>query len=30
MGDKSELISVDISYDVDDSIFEIPSDFQEG
>lgn len=30
MGDKSELISVDISYDVDDSVFEIPSDFQEG
>ena len=30
MGDKSELISVDVSYDVDDNIFEIPSDFQEG
>ena len=30
MGDKSELISVDVSYNVDDSIFEIPSDFQEG
>ena len=30
MGDKSELISVDVSYDVNDSIFEIPSDFQEG
>ena len=30
MGDKSELISVDISYDVNDSVFEIPSDFQEG
>ena len=30
MGDKSELISVDISYDVNDSVFKIPSDFQEG
>lgn len=30
MGDKSELISVDVSYNVDDSIFEIPSDFQDG
>lgn len=30
MGDKSELISVDVSYDVDNSVFEIPSDFQEG
>lgn len=30
MGDKSELISVDISYDVDDNVFQIPSDFQEG
>lgn len=30
MGDKSELISVDVSYDVDDSVFEIPSDFQQG
>ena len=30
MGDKSELISVDVSYDADDNIFEIPSDFQEG
>lgn len=29
-GDKSELISVNISYDVDDSVFDIPSDFQEG
>lgn len=30
MEDKSELIRVDVSYDVDDNIFEIPSDFQEG
>ena len=29
MEDKSELISVDVSYDVNDNIFEIPSDFQE-
>ena len=29
-GDKSEIISVNISYDVDDSVFDIPSDFQEG
>ncbi len=30
MGDKSELIRVDVSYVVNDSAFEIPSDFQEG
>ena len=30
IGDKSELISVDVSYEVDDNIFEIPSDFQKG
>lgn len=30
MGDKSELISVNVSYNVDDGVFEIPSDFQEG
>ena len=29
MGDTSELISVNVSYDVTDDIFEIPSDFQE-
>ena len=28
MGDTSELISVNVSYDVTDDIFEIPSDFQ--
>ena len=30
MEDKSELIRVEVSYDVDDTIFEIPSDFEEG
>ncbi len=30
IGDTSELIRVDVSYDVDDNTFEIPSDFQEG
>ena len=30
MGDKSELIRVNVSYDADDNIFEIPSDFKEG
>ena len=30
MEDKSELIRVEVSYDVDDNIFEIPSDFQQG
>ncbi len=30
MEDKSELIHIDISYGVDDNIFEIPSDFQQG
>ncbi len=30
MEDESELITVNVSYDVDDSIFEIPSDFQQG
>ena len=29
-GDKSELIQVDVSYHIDNQIFEIPSDFQEG
>lgn len=29
MGDVSELISVNVSYDVTDDMFEIPSDFQE-
>ena len=29
MGDTSELISVNVSYDVTDDMFEIPSDFQE-
>lgn len=30
MEDQSELIRVEVSYDVDDTIFEIPSDFEEG
>lgn len=30
MEDESELIRVEVSYDVDDTIFEIPSDFEEG
>ena len=30
MEDTSELIRVDVSYDVSDNIFEIPSEFQEG
>lgn len=30
MGDKTELISVEVFYDVVDNIFEIPSDFQKG
>ena len=30
IGDTSELIRVDVSYDVDDNTFEIPLDFQEG
>lgn len=30
MGEKSELIQVDVSYNVDDDIFEIPENFQEG
>ena len=30
MENKSELIRVDVSYDVNDNIFEIPSEFQEG
>ena len=30
IGDKSELISVNVSYEIDDNIFEIPSDFQKG
>ncbi len=30
MGEESELVQVDTSYQVDDSIFEIPADFEEG
>ena len=30
MGEKSEQIQVDVSYNVDNSLFEIPADFQEG
>ena len=30
MGEKSELLQVDVSYKVNDSIFEIPANFQEG
>ena len=30
INDKSELISVDVSYKANDDVFEIPSDFQEG
>lgn len=30
MEDESELIRVEVSYNVDDTIFEIPSDFEEG
>ncbi len=30
MGEKSELLQVNVSYNVDNSLFEIPADFQEG
>ena len=30
VGDKSELLKVDVSYDVKDNIFNIPSEFKEG
>ena len=30
MGEKSEQIQVDVSYNIDNSLFEIPADFQEG
>lgn len=30
MGEKTELIQVDVSYHVEDNIFEIPENFQEG
>ena len=30
MGEESELIQVDVSYNVDDDIFEIPENFEEG
>ena len=29
MEEKSELIQVEVSYDVDDSLFEIPAEFQK-
>jgi hypothetical protein len=30
IGEYQEILKVDISYSVDDSLFEIPSDYQEG
>lgn len=30
MGEETELIQVDTSYQVNDSVFEIPADFEEG
>ena len=30
INDKTELLQVDLSYEVDDNIFQIPSDFVEG
>ena len=30
MGEESELVKVDVSYNVKDDIFEIPENFQEG
>ena len=29
IGEKQELLKVDISYDVDNNLFEIPSDYKE-
>lgn len=29
VGDKEELLKIDISYDVDDKLFEMPTDYQE-
>ena len=30
IGDKEEILKIDISYDVDDNLFNIPADYEEG
>ena len=30
MGDTSELLEINLSYETDNNVFEIPTDFQEG